>query len=123
HRRTRVPLERHRDQVGLVAACAQLVDERVREDLGAATCEGHLRPADGDAHQLPLRARAASSCARSASTCSCRSSISRNAAALNERWSYASGSTYHRISLRSTAFTGVVRPPRTPGRSLSERSA
>ena len=49
--------------------------------------------------------------------------MSRSVAALNERWSYASGSTYQRMSFRSTAFTGVPMPPRTPGRSLSERSA
>ena len=47
----------------------------------------------------------------------------RSAAALNDRWSYASGSTYQRISLRSTALTGVPMPPRTPGRSRSDRSA
>ena len=42
---------------------------------------------------------------------------------MNERWSYASGSTYQRIILRSTALTGVPSPPRTPGRRRSERSA
>ena len=30
---------------------AELVDERVREDLGAAARERHLRPADGDPHR------------------------------------------------------------------------
>ena len=34
---------------------------------------------------------------------------------MNERWSYASGSTYQRISFRSTAFTGVPTPPRHAG--------
>jgi hypothetical protein len=33
-----------------VAARVQLGDEVVREDLGAAAREGHLRPADGDSH-------------------------------------------------------------------------
>ena len=70
--RARVPLERDRDEIGLVPARAQLVDERVGEDLRAAARERHLRPADGDPHRCrALRARSASSCARSASTCSC----------------------------------------------------
>ena len=68
-------------------------------------------------------ARNASSCRSSSSICACRSSIRRSAAALNERWSYASGSTYQRIALRSTALTGVPIPPRRPGRSRSPRSA
>ncbi len=50
HALARIPLERHRDEVGLVAARAQLLDELVREDLGAAAVERHLRSADGDPH-------------------------------------------------------------------------
>ena len=45
-----VPLERQRDDVGLVPALAQLGGEVVREDLGAAALERHLRAADGDPH-------------------------------------------------------------------------
>ena len=44
HALSRVPLERHRHEVGVVIPCAQLVDEPVREDLGTATSERHLRP-------------------------------------------------------------------------------
>ena len=66
---------------------------------------------------------AASARPRAAATRASRSSISRSAAALKERWSYASGSTYQRISLRSTALAGVERPPRTPGRRRRPRSA
>lgn len=47
----------------------------------------------------------------------------RSAAALKERWSYASGSTYQRIIFRRTLFAGVPTPPRTPGRRRSGRSA
>ena len=120
----RVPLERDRDDLRLVSPRAQLLDQRVGEDLGAPVGEGHLRPAHGNAHRgYPFSLRNAASSACNLSTCSWRSSTSRSAAALNERWSYASGSTYHRISLRSTALTGVPRPPRTPGRRRSERSA
>ena len=45
-----IPLERHRDEVRLVAPRPQLVHELVREDLGAAPGEGHLRPQDCDPH-------------------------------------------------------------------------
>ena len=38
-----IPLERHRDEVGLVAALAQLLGEALGEDLGAAAREWHLR--------------------------------------------------------------------------------
>ncbi len=116
--RPRVPLERDGDELGLVLALAQLVDELVREDLGA--------PANERAPAERRRRSSSARCFSSASSCatrSSRSSISRRAAALKERWSYATGSTYHRISLRSTAFAGVPSPPRTPGRSRSERSA
>ena len=56
--RARVPLERHRDEVGLVPPCAELLDEPVREDLGAASFERHLRPAHGDPHRRPRTRRA-----------------------------------------------------------------
>ena len=46
-----VPLERHRDAVRLVAACAQLLDERVAEDLHPAVRERHLGPDDRDPHR------------------------------------------------------------------------
>jgi hypothetical protein len=52
HALARVPLVRHRDELGLVVARAQLGDEVVREDLGAAADERHLRPADGDFHAV-----------------------------------------------------------------------
>ena len=55
---------------------------------------------------------------RCATRCS-RSSIRRSAAALKDRWSYASGSTYQRIIFLRTALTGVPSPPRTPGRRRS----
>ena len=54
----RIPLERNGDDVCLVTASAKLVDERVREDLGAAARERHLRPADGDPHPGPRTRRA-----------------------------------------------------------------
>ena len=117
HTRARIPLERDGDELGLVLARPQLLDERVRHDLGPAAHERNLRRADCDSHDRCFNS--ASSCATRAS----RSSISRSAAALNERWSYATGSTYQRISLRSTAFAGVPRPPRTPGRKRRLRSA
>ena len=50
HTCARVPLERHGDEVGLVAPRPQLVDEFVGEDLGAAPGERHLRPQHGDPH-------------------------------------------------------------------------
>ena len=81
HARARVPLERNGDELGLVVAGAQLVDERVRHDLGAPANEGHLRRADRNSHERCFNS--ASSCATRAS----RSSISRSAAALKERWS------------------------------------
>ena len=42
HARAGVPLERHRHELGLVPALAQLVDELLGEDLGAAARERHL---------------------------------------------------------------------------------
>src|SRR4029079_18952354 len=56
--RAGIPLEGKRDDVRLVAARAKLVDERIREDLGAAACERHLRPAHGDPHPGPRTRRA-----------------------------------------------------------------
>ncbi len=50
HARAGIPLERHRDEIGLVAACPQLRDELVREDLGAAPGERHLRAQNRDTH-------------------------------------------------------------------------
>ena len=55
HARPRVPLERDGDQLGLVIALAQLVDELVREDLGAPANEGHLRSADRNPHRRLLQ--------------------------------------------------------------------
>ena len=102
-----IPLERDRDDLRLVPPRAQLLDQRVGEDLGAAVGEGHLRPAHGNAHRgYPFSLRNAASSACNLSTCSWRSSTSRSAAALNERWSYASGSTYHRISLAQHRLDG-----------------
>ena len=48
--RARIPLERDGDELDLVLAHAELVDELVGEDLGAPAHEGHLRRADGDPH-------------------------------------------------------------------------
>jgi len=54
--RPRIPLERHGDERREVVARVQLVDELLREHLGAAVRERHLRRADGDPH---VRARSA----------------------------------------------------------------
>src|SRR4029450_12218525 len=48
---TGIPLERDADEVGLVPALAELLDEVVGEDLDAAARERHLRSADGDLHE------------------------------------------------------------------------
>jgi hypothetical protein len=45
-----VPLERDADEVGVVAAATELLDEVVGEDLDAAAGKWHLRPTDGDSH-------------------------------------------------------------------------
>ena len=42
---TRIPLERHRHDLRLVSARAELPHELVREDLGTAAGERHLRAA------------------------------------------------------------------------------
>ena len=90
HARAGIPLERHRDEVGVVPARPQLLDELVGEDLDASARERHLGAQDRDAHMRPYRfsagRRSASSASRLATRCS-RSSTSRRAAALNERWS------------------------------------
>src|SRR5215831_17559505 len=104
-----------------MASLPELVDEPVGEDLGPSARERDLGPEDGDPHDRCARSVSSSACMRS--TCAWRSSMSRRAAALNDLWSYASGSTYQRISLRRTALAGVPRPPRRPGRSRSVRSA
>ena len=44
----RIPLERHADELGLVAARAQLAHQLADVDLGAAVHERHLRFADDD---------------------------------------------------------------------------
>ena len=49
-----VPLVRHGDQVGLVSARPQLLDEVVGEDLGPTARERHLRRADGNSHALSI---------------------------------------------------------------------
>jgi len=50
HTRARVPLERHGDEIRLVPALVQLERESLREDLGAAPRERHLRRGDDDSH-------------------------------------------------------------------------
>ena len=72
------------------------------------TCGLH----DGDPHCRPSASRreAPPPRPRAGRPAACRSSIRRSAAALNERWSYASGSTYQRIAFRSTALTGRSDP-------------
>ena len=50
---TRAPgyhLNGKRDEIGLVPAVAELVDEPVGEDLRPAPRERHLGPKDGDSH-------------------------------------------------------------------------
>ncbi len=83
--RARIPLERDRDELGLVAAQTKLVDQTIGHDLGPAPRERDLRPGDQNPHRRPLRSTSTSASSRS--TCCCRSSISRSEAALNERWS------------------------------------
>ena len=97
--------------------CAQLVDELVGEDLGAAARERHLGAQDRDAHArlALLRGAEKRELGLSAATRASRSSIRRRAAALNDRWSYASGSTYQRISFLRTALTGVPIPAADAG--------
>ena len=51
HARAGIPVEGHGDEVGLVVARPELLDERLGEDLGAAARERHLRRADGDSHR------------------------------------------------------------------------
>ena len=50
HSCARVPLERHRDEVGLVTARAELTDELVGDDLDPAARERHLRAEHRDPH-------------------------------------------------------------------------
>ena len=50
HARAGIPLERDGDDLRLVPAGAQLVDEGIAEDLRPTVREGNLRPADGDPH-------------------------------------------------------------------------
>jgi len=58
HPLTGVPLERERDEVRVVPARTELLDQVVGEDLGAAAGKGNLRPADRDPHVgCPLRLR------------------------------------------------------------------
>ena len=83
--RARIPLERDRDELGLVPAQPKLVDQAIGHDLGPAPRERDLRPGDQNPHRRPLRS--ASTSASSRSTWCCRSSIRRSEAALNERWS------------------------------------
>src|SRR6185312_3351525 len=109
-----IPLERDRHELRLVARLAERADETVREDLGAAPLERHLRHADGEAHQ---RRRSSSSTRRA------RSSTSRRSASLTIRCSAKAGSTYQRISLRSTRFTWNASRPFSPGRCSSGLSA
>ena len=108
-----IPLERHRHQLGLVVARAQLLDEIVGEDLGAAALERHLRNAHGQPHR-PLS---------SSSTRRARSSTSRSSASLTMRCSANAGSTYQRIAFRRTRFTWYAVQPLRPGRRSSGLSA
>ena len=50
HARARVPLERHGHERGLVPARVQLLGQALREHLGAAVRERHLRVGDDDPH-------------------------------------------------------------------------
>ena len=50
HARARIPLERHRDEVGLVTARPELTDELVGEDLDPAARERNLRAKHRDPH-------------------------------------------------------------------------
>ena len=105
-----------------MAACPQLRDELVREDLGAAPGERHLRAQNRDAHVVSLallRLAEERELGLEAATRCSRSSTSLSAAALNDRWSYASGSTYQRIGFRRTAFAGV--PTAAEARSQPQR--
>ena len=95
HALARIPLERDRDELGLVIARPELRDEIVREDLGTTPFERHLGYADREPHE-----RLSSSSTRRA-----RSSTRRSSASLTIRCSANAGSTYQRISLRSTRFT------------------
>jgi hypothetical protein len=49
--RARVPLERNRDERGLVPARVQLCRQTLREYFGAAVCERHLRMRHDDPHR------------------------------------------------------------------------
>ena len=48
--RAGIPLERDPDELDLVIAAAQLLDEGLGQDLGSAPLEQRLRRADGDSH-------------------------------------------------------------------------
>ena len=72
HAGARIPLERDRDDLGLVAARAQLADERVGEDLGAAVARkapaACTRRSASSASASRREAPSSSACSRS--TCS-----------------------------------------------------
>src|SRR5438445_9335966 len=117
-----IPLERHGDEVDLVLTGPQLADEVVREDLGAASLEGHLRGADGYPHRYQSCSERLV-CASSESTRRERSSTSRSSASLTIRCSESAGSTYQRISFRSTRLIWNASHPFGPGRRSSGLSA
>ena len=104
HARAGVPLERHRHELGLVAARTQRVDEVLRHQLRPAPHERHLRRADRDSHFDSSRWMRSS-----------RSSISFSTASLNARWSANAGSTYQRIMRRRN---GLQRPALADDRPL-----
>ena len=107
----RIPLVRHGDELRLVTVLAQRLHEPVREDLGAAALERHLRHADGEPHG---RSRSSSSTRRESS------STSRSSASLTIRCSAKAGSTYQRIELAQHALD-LERDPALRARPALER--
>src|SRR5439155_24045709 len=60
HALARIPLVGDGDEIRLVTASTELADQIVREDLGPAALERHLRCANGDPHLRPSRGTRAS---------------------------------------------------------------
>ena len=101
------------DSTGLDAdVLAQRLHEPVREDLGAAALERHLRHTNEQSHF-----RSSSSTRRESS------STRRSSASFTIRCSANAGSTYQRISLRSTRFAWNATQPFAPGRRSRGLSA
>src|SRR6187402_3048027 len=123
---TRIPLERDRYELGLVPAGTELADERLREDLRAATCEGNLRRTHRDSHfEASLSPPSLDETAES--TRSFRDVRALRTLALKSRCCANAGSTYQRISFRRTTLAGRSSAPRTrpqrPGFRTNGRSA